>query len=337
LSQEARSLLPVVSLDEEETPERWRPRRDLLSSGAETREFVVETENDGAAYLRFGDDRFGSRPAEGARLSATYRVGNGQAGNVGADSLVHVASNDPSFVTDLTNSPLVAVRNPLAARGGMEPETLERVRQDAPEAFRTQERAVTTDDYAEVARTRCGTEVQRAAATMRWTGSWHTVFVTVDRFGGRRVDDKFERDLRRCLERFRMAGHDLEVEAPNFVSLEVGVAVCVKPGYLKSDVKQALLEKFSSRALRGGGRGLFHPDNFSFGQPVFLSTLYAAAQSVAGVDSVDINVFRRQGAAASSGIDAGRLDFGRLEIARLDNDPDFPEHGIFTLDMKGGR
>lgn len=334
--QEARQLRPAVFLDEGGTTERWRPRRDLLSSAASAREFVAETENDGAAYLRFGDDRFGSRPAAGARLTATYRVGNGQAGNVGADALVHVASNDPVFVTDLSNSPILSVRNPLPARGGMEPETLERVRQDAPEAFRTQERAVTTDDYAEMARARCGPQVQRAAATMRWTGSWHTVFVTVDRFGGGVIDGKFERGLRRCLERYRMAGHDLEVEAPRFVSLEVQIAVCVKRGYLKGDVKQALLEKFSSRRLRDGTRGLFHPDNFSFGQPVFLSSLYAAAQGVAGVDSVDITVFQRQGVAASSGIDAGRLDFGRLEIARLDNDPDFPEHGVFKLEMKGG-
>ena len=334
--QEARKLLAAVSLDESGTPERWRPRRDLLSSRAAAREFVAETEQDGTAYLRFGDDRFGSRPAAGSLLAATYRVGNGQAGNVGADSLVHVASNDPAFVTDPSDSPIVSVRNPLPARGGMDPEPLERVRQDAPEAFRTQERAVTTDDYAEMARARCGPQVQRAAATVRWTGSWHTVFVTVDRFGGGRVDDKFERGLRRCLERYRMAGHDLEVEAPSFVSLEVSMTVCVKRGYLKGDVKQALLAKFGNRRLPDGSRGLFHPDNFSFGQPVFLSTLYAAAQDVAGVDSVDITVFQRQGVAASSGIEAGRLEFGRLEIARLDNDPDFPEHGVFTLDMKGG-
>ena len=335
--RETRRLLPVVSLDEEGVFERWRPRRDLLSSNSVQREFVAETENDGVTYLRFGDERFGSRPVEGARLLATYRVGNGQQGNVGADTLVHLASNDPAIVTDTANSPILSVRNPLSARGGLEPEALERVRQDAPEAFRTQERAVTPDDYAELARTRGGTEVQRAAATMRWTGSWHTVFVTVDRFGGRRVDEKFERSLRQCLEHYRMAGHDLEVEAPSFVSLEVEMAVCVKRGYLRSDVKRALLERFSNRVSRGGVRGVFHPDNFSFGQTVFLSTLYAAAQAVEGVDSVDINIFQRQGADASSGLEAGRLEFGRLEIPRLDNDPDFPEHGVFRLDMKGGR
>jgi predicted phage baseplate assembly protein len=335
MSSEARRLRPAVSLAEEGVGGLWRPRRDLLASRGAAREFVAEVEGDGATYLRFGDDRFGSRPAAGARLTATYRVGGGSAGNVGADSLAHLASNDPAVV-NTTPSPILAVSNPLAARGGADPEPLERVRQDAPEAFRTQERAVTTDDYAELARTRCPeARVQRAAATMRWTGSWHTVFVTADRTGGASVDAEFERGLRRCLERYRMAGHDLEVEGPRFVPLEIGMTVCVKRGYLAGDVRRALLEKFSNRTLTGGGRGLFHPDNFSFGQPVFLSALYAAAQSVAGVDSVDINLFQRQGASASDGLAAGRLDFGRLEIARLDNDPDFPERGLFKLDMRG--
>ena len=74
--------------------------------------------------------------------------------------------------------------NPMPAAGGIDPEDIEAARRDAPEAFRTQERAVTAADYAAAAERRA--DVQRAAATFRWTGSWHTVFVTADRFGGAR-------------------------------------------------------------------------------------------------------------------------------------------------------
>jgi hypothetical protein len=84
------------------------------------------------------------------------------------------------------------------------PETIDEVRQRAPFAFRTQERAVTPDDYAEISLRH--PDVQRAAATFRWNGHGHTVFVTVDRFGGRPITPKFEEDLRVFLEPFRMAG-----------------------------------------------------------------------------------------------------------------------------------
>ena len=332
LKWEMRSVLPEISIEEEGVDERWRPVRDLLNSGGGQREFVVETETEGTASLRFGDDRFGSRPAEGAQLTATYRVGNGKSGNVGADTLLHLASNDPALVTNIE-----AIRNPLAAGGGTEPETNERVRQDAPSAFRTQERAVTMDDYAEKAQARCDLGVQRAAATLRWTGSWRTVFVTADRLAGRAVDEKFEKDLRLCLERYRMAGHDLEVDSPRFVSLEVEMMVCVKRGYLTSDVRQALLEVFSNRVSTDGRRGLFHPDNFSFGQPVYLSALVAAAQATTGVDSVEVIKFQRQGANSNEALLNGQLNLGRLEIARLDNNPDFSERGVFRLTMKGGQ
>jgi predicted phage baseplate assembly protein len=310
----------------------WRPKRDLLSSHPDDREFVVESETDGTAYLRFGDRQFGARPAPGTKFSARYRAGNGASGNVGADAITHLVSNDPAIGDEV----IAGVRNPLPARGGIEPESMEQVRQNAPNAFRTQERAVTPDDYALTAR-RCATDVQRAAATFRWTGSWRTVFLTVDRFGGKPVDDDFERDVRRCMERYRMAGHDLEVDGPLYVSLEIAMTVCVKRGYLVADVKAALRAIFSSRTSANGGQGLFHPDNFTFGQSVFLSTFYAAAQAVAGVDSVEITKFQRQGSPSDEALASGRLTLGRLEIARLDNDPDFPERGVFNLSMRGGR
>jgi hypothetical protein len=327
------SLLPVITLTAPAVnAEVWQPKRDLLSSHDNATEFVVEIETDGQAFLRFGDNNSGARPESGTGFIATYRTGNGVVGNIGADSLAHLVSNDAG----ISDQVIAGVRNPLPARGGLEPESMEQVRQNAPQAFRTQERAVTTDDYAAVA-LRCSSEVQRAAATMRWTGSWRTVFLTVDRIGGKEVDDSFETNIRQCLERFRMAGHDLEVDGPRYVPLEVEMIVCVKAGYLVSDVKAALLEVFSNRVLPDGRRGIFHPDNFTFGQPVFLSRLMAAAQAVTGVDSVEVTKFQRQGRGSDEAIKSGRLELGRLEIAQLDNDPNFRERGSFNLMMRGGR
>ena len=134
-----------------------------------------------------------------------------------------------------------------------------------------------------------------------------------------------------------MAGHDLEVDTPQYVPLEIAMFVCVKPDYFRSDVGAALLEIFSSGTLADGRKGLFQPDFFTFGQTVYLSPLYAAAQAVAGVASVQITVFQRQGLPETSGLTDGFLVMNRLEIARLDNDPNFPERGIFKLELGGGR
>jgi Baseplate J-like protein len=315
-------VLPAITLE----PGAWQPKRDLLNSGPNENEFVAEIDTDGAAYLRFGDNLLGKRPKPGTQFTATYRVGNGVSGNVGAESLVHI-------VTDLDAIKLV--RNPLAAQGGVEPETMEDVRQRAPAAFRTQERAVTEADYAEV--TQRDRRVQRAAATFRWTGSWHTVFLMVDRLGSLLVDNNFKESIRDLVERYRMAGYDLEVDAPRFVSLQIEMHVCVKPDYFRTDVKAALLEIFSNRVLPDGRRGVFHPDNFTFAQTVYLSPLIAAAQALDGVQSVQITVFQRQGYDDPKPLEAGFLPMGRLEIARCDNDPNFAERGVFVLTVGGGK
>lgn len=323
LVQDPRRAVPAVRLAE--NGDTWIPQRDLLNSDRFATEFVVEMESDGRGMLRFGDDIYGQAPNSDAEFQATYRIGNGTAGNVGAGAIAHVVA----ALSDVDR-----VWNPLPARGGTAPESLEEVRQYAPQAFRTQERAVTEADYARMAERH--PQVQKAVTTRRWTGSWHTMFVTVDRFGGRPVDDDFEEELRDFLEKFRLAGHDIEIDRPRYVSLEIALTVCVEAGYFRSDVKEALLETFSNRELSDGRRGFFHPDNFTFGQSVYLSQIISRAMDVSGVRWVEIDTFKRWGEPARTEIDDGMIEIGRLEIARLANDPNAPEHGKIEFTMEGG-
>ena len=322
---EIRHILPAATVTSNDG-RAWRPVRDLLASDAFAPEFVVEIEADRPARLRFGDGEYGLRPRARAEFALTYRRGNGPAGNIGADSLAHIISND---------SRIASVGNPLPARGGTAIEPIERTRQDAPAAFKVRERAVTPADYAEMAARHSG--VQRAVATERYTGSWYTIFLTVDRAGGLAVDADFEAELRSFLERYRMAGHDLEIDGPRFVALQVRLRVCVLPDYYRGDVARAVREVLGRARGADGVAGLFHPDNFTFGQPVTLSAVLAAAQAVDGVHFVEPVTFRRLGDERSTSARLGEVAIGRLEIARLDNDPSFPERGTLTLEMEGGR
>lgn len=327
LSQEPRAALAAVSL--RENGEVWTVRRDLLGSDRFSEDFVVETEADGRAQLRFGDGVLGRRPAAGAQLRATYRIGNGSAGNVGADTLKIIIPADERL-----RAAGLSISNPLPASGGTEPEAIEHVRLYAPQAFRIQRRAVVPSDYAALAQTH--PEVQKAVATQRWTGSWHTVFVTVDRRGGRQVDAEFEDELRAFLEPYRIMGHDLEIEAPRMVPLDIALTVCVQADHLRSAVKAALLDAFSSRARPDGTTGFFHPDRLTFGQSVFLSAVVSTAMQVHGVTWVAAERFQRQGEPDRGELSKGRIDVGHLEIARLDNDPNAPAHGRMELIMQGG-
>ena len=185
--------------------------------------------------------------------------------------------------------------NPLPAWGGEAPESLELVRAFAPEAFKVQERAVTEEDYARVAERH--PEVQRAAATVRPTGSWFTVFLTIDRRGGRVVseDGEFVRSMLQYMDRFRMTGHDLEITGPRFVPLDIEITVCVEPEHFRGEIQLQLERQLGSRLLADGRPGFFHPDRWSFGQSVYLSQIYAAIMAVPGVASAEVRRFRRWG------------------------------------------
>jgi len=262
----------------------------------------------------------------GTRFSASYFVGNGAAGNVGAEAIAHVIGSFPS---------IERVRNPLPASGGVEPEDVEVARRDAPQAFRAQERAVTAADFAAVTERRV--DVQRAAATFRWTGSWHTVFITTDRFGGAPVDAPFAEAMHGHLERFRMAGYDLRVSGPHHVPLDVALHVCVKPEYFRSPVLREVRRVLSSQLLDDGRVGFFHPDNFSFGDPVYLSRVIAAVQGIEGVDAVRAERFQRLDNPSPLSLEREQIEIDRLEVAQLDNDPNFPERGRLALSAGGGK
>jgi len=301
----------------------WSARRDLLGSDAQAADYVVETDNDGAVRLRFGDGVNGRSPGALEALQLRMRTGNGSAGNIGSDALAHVLCGFDG---------ITRVRNPLPASGGTDPTARARARMDAPQAFRRQERAVTPDDYANV--TMRDARVQRAVATRRWTGSWYTLFITVDRRGGAAVDQDFEDSISAFIDRYRLAGHDVEIDAPAYVALDIALHVCAQPGYFTADVEQRLLQRFATAP-----GGFFDPDQFSFGDPVYLSAVIAATMAVTGVAYVEPLRFQRLGRATAGEIAAGQIDMARLEIARLDNDPNAPQNGkiAFEVHAMGGQ
>lgn len=325
LPQPALSLIGTLN----GVPRDYRAVRNLLGSGPDAADFVPEIESDGRATLRFGDDVNGLRPNAGTTFTATYRTGQGPRGNIGEDRLVHV----------LGPAGIAAVRNMTPAVGGRAPESIAAMRRRAPFAYRRQDRAVTRDDHDVIARRFRAPEgpLQGSVTDIMHTGSWHTVKITADRTGGLPVDAAFRTALRAHLEPFRMAGRDLEVDQPIAVPLEIDLQVCVSPLYQRGQVKAALLEAFSARVLPDGTLGAFHPDRMRFGATVYLSPLIALAQRIAGVVEVKATLFRRYNDPASSGLGPDRLLFARREIARLDNDPGHPDHGVLRLTMKGGR
>jgi hypothetical protein len=338
LRQDPRQALPVIEVLEagphlhDDEPLRWAPRHDLLESGPADRDFVAELDNRGVAWLRFGDGVLGRRPTACATMSERHRVGNGPVGNVGRDAIIRVELAGLAL-----DGVTLSVRNPLAAQGGTALDPMEHARELVAAPLRHElSRAITAEDYEAIAE-RDVAGLQSASADLLWNGSWYEAHVALDPLGRDGVDDVMRCRATRVLERVRRIGHDLHVAAAEPVPLRIALHVCVERGHLRAHVRAAVVRALGTGVLPDGTLGYFHPDNVTFGEPVRLSRIVARVAAVEGVRSVRVERFERLFAGSHGELERGVLLLGRREIARLDNDPVRPEHGILEVTVEGGR
>ena len=185
--------------------------------------------------------------------------------------------------------------------------------------------------------------IQRADAAFRWTGSWLTVTLGVDPRGAEGLPAQLRADLLNYLDTRRLAGYDLEVTAATYIPVDLVINFCVKAGFRSADVQRQIEQVLSNSVLPGGAEGFFHPDHFSFGDPIFVSRLYSAVMSVPGVESAHIVRLARLHAAQPDNetrvnLKLGQFAVGPNEIVRLDNDRNFPENGALTVQsLEAGR
>lgn len=315
----------------------WSERSDLVLSRDDEEHFVVQVHENATAQIRFGNGVNGRTPPGDAQITCRWQSGQGLAGNVGADMLTGHSGG------------ATRVWNPFDVTDGREPEPVSSLVRRAPEAYRRRQlRAVTLDDYAARAEEVDG--VAHARARYRWSGSWRVVRVAIDPVGGGTLAPGLRDRIAAHLEALHLIGDDVELRAASYVPLDIRVTLCAKSDYWVEDLRLELEMAFSDADLPGGGRGLFHPDEWTFGQPLHASQVIGRALAVTGVERVLKLSMRRFNPGSGGGLTVveidldqlpesavQRLDFGDFEILQVANDPDHLERGRIGFDIRGGR
>ena len=103
-------------------------------------------------------------------------------------------------------------------------------------------------------------------------------------------------------------------------------------------MQQALIQALGSGTQSNGQPGYFAAGKLQLGQNVYLSPIYAAARTVAGVMTVTATVFQPQALPSTNAfIESGEIPIGPFQVARLANDPSLPANGQLTFNMQGGK
>jgi hypothetical protein len=304
------------------TPEQYSP---VLTSSGRT---WFDYDGDGGTTIRFGDGTSGASPLPGTVFTVIYRIGGGTAGNVPADTIVNVAPGQAQ------GEIITACTNPFAATGGADPETIAQVRARAPQKFRAEPlRAVLTADY--VAAAQSLPWVRQAGTTFCWTGSWLSVLTSADPAESERPTIGQLESLTELLGQRRLAGYESYVLPPRYVSIDLRITVCGLPSAFASEVAKAVLTRLQPGPLPGAG--FFDHSQWSFGQPLESSALYAAIQSCPGVAGVYQIQYRERGVQQDWAPLPRTLTFAADEILRVDNDPNRPEAGSLQVSVEGSK
>ena len=248
----------------------WSEVPELYGQAPTAQVYSTRTSDDGRTLIQGGGGPFGAPfPTGAANVTATYRVGVGIAGRVGANSLTTLLDRLQG---------LTSVTNPLPADGGADPETLQTIRQNAPRTVRTFDRAVSLQDMQDLI-TASG-EVAKALATWVWDGFAPAIHLTVaGQDGGTFADPA---SLGAMLSKARDPNHRLLIDNYAKVPIRLEAKLWIDPARSAADVVAATSDSVLN-ALSF--------DALELGQALHLSFIYAVLQSVPGVVAADVTRF----------------------------------------------
>ena len=374
------SIQPFSTLKVWVDGEPWQETDSLLKCGPLDQKFSITIDEDGFATILFGDGKFGLKPEDDSLIVAEYRVGSGSVGNVGKDTLTQfeddkLPQNSPVLVQQVIDS----VTNPFPATGGIDIEPMDDAKIAGPKSLKELERAVTLKDYEDLAKREFQNEITNASARFVFTGSWDTIFVSVDLKGQVGKDssvdysEPFDR-IRKYLDRVKMIGYEVQIEEAKYVPIEIGITVFLRKYFdseiLRDRIRSSLGNK-EDNSIVDGSRGLFHPDNFTFGDPVYASKIYEVLKNAPEVKYGVISTFRKRHTEEANAeynrvdiikssssppplhfsspdaviaqrdeetkrnLEKGYIPINKNEIITVDNDPLHPENGILILNFVG--
>lgn len=247
----------------------WREVPTLHNRNANERVYALSTDDQGRTTLQFGNGLEGARlPSGDHNVRATYRKGVGLGGNLAAGRLKNLLSR-PLGVS--------GAHNPVPAKGGEDPESLERARTNAPLTVRTLERAVSVRDYRDFARSFAG--IAKAHAIWIPVGPARGIFLSVAGEQGESLSKTLANNLLTALRDF--GDPSIPLRLVNHRSATFRPRLLVK---LDKEADPAIVLPAVEAALRLG----FGFEQRDFGQGVSLDQLATVAQAVAGVTAVHV-------------------------------------------------
>jgi hypothetical protein len=243
----------------------WREVPSLFGVAPDAQVYVVRQDDDGAAWVSFGDGVRGARLPAGAPVVARYRFGAG------------AASPPAGGITQLARpvKGLTAVRNPVPAAGGADREPASQVRIYAPRSALLFGRAVSIKDMEALAAGQPG--VQAVQAQWTWDAQTQQCGVQIWYIGPAGIAAALTQALRAATA----PSTPIKASPAAAIPATLVVDVRVDRRYQLAQVQAAVIAR-----LTAAGTGVLSPEQIGIGAPLFRSRIFAEALAVAGATTL---------------------------------------------------
>jgi hypothetical protein len=244
--------------------------------------FSLYTNAAGVSYVLFGDNISGRVPTNSSVIYATYRVGGGTSGNVAANTIKTILTNNQVGLTVL-NTVYGNPEDNGSATGGTDAETTDSIRINAPLSLRTINRAVSLSDYAALVK---AAGVAKASAVADVYTSVTVFFVPygdpgvlVDNITPSTIFNNTVPKIKTYLTDKIPANTTVTYQPAFYVNSDLTAQITILPKYKNINVQ---IEARRAIAL------LFALENVAFQDTIYLHDVISAITSVNGVASVKI-------------------------------------------------
>lgn len=266
----------------EATPVQYFYTSNLSDVSSNSRSFTLETSADGITQVIFGNNVNGKVPSNGVEVLVTYRKGIGFNGNVDAD---RVSSFEGTFIDGV----IIVASSSMS--GGADMESIDSMRANIPLMFRTQDRAVSVQDFKDLALR----SPQVAKATCDASSAPNIMIYATG----------YQTDYLNESETFLTVSSEIQDSVIEYFSTRtvIGASVGVSPIIelqpiditVTVNVQSQYVAQWVKSAVETAIDTLFTFDQVSFGQTFSLGALYRLIQNVEGVDYAVVSRMRFNG------------------------------------------
>lgn len=253
-----------VYVDEGSGFEPWTKVDSFINSTKDSKHYYVTLGDDDLVTITFGNNVSGKIPEKGFNnIVATYRVGGGSLGNVGAN-IITEQDSPLSYIKSTTNPAVAYIP-------GIDNESIEEAKVKAPASIRTLNRCVTLEDFKDI----CLQipEVSRCAAVKStdiadWVGNTCVVLTVLPK-DMEVLSVELKEKIENYIDERRLIKTEASIVNPYYKEVEVTIEITAYPSYQNSDIKSEALGVLSK---------LLAINNFDFGEDfnpnIIVSELY---------------------------------------------------------------